>query len=145
MDNLESGIGVEKQVPRSESEHLAIPMEYVLGEQQLLMRLMVPVAIKPYVTESDGKKVGIEDGLFMRWHEKYSKLFREYCDNLDANGEEERKRIERIVSGRLTSDDYAEIRQYLADPARENKKEGTGGPFFTDEEDEREFLKLYVQ
>jgi hypothetical protein len=140
--SLDSGKAIPQRQERL--EHLEISIDAVLGMQQLLMRLMVPKAIKPYVTESGGEDIGIEDDLFMRWNEKYSGLFREYCDSLDATIDSERKRIERITEGRLTSDDYAVIQQYLEDPVHERKEEGIGGPFFSNEDEEAIFLKKYV-
>ena len=139
--SLDSGKAIPQRQERL--EHLEISIDNVLGMQQLLMRLMVPKAVKPYVTESNGEDIGIEDDLFMRWNEKYSRLFREYCDGLDATIDSERKRIEQITDGRLTLDDYSDIQQYLEDPIRERKDEGIGGSFFRNKEDEDEFLKKY--
>ncbi len=143
--NNESGGQKEMQMSMSMGERMVIPMEYHLGEQQFLMRLMVPEGIKPHVVPSDGQKVGIEDALFMRWHEKYSNLFRLYCNTLDSSIALDRERIERIVTNTMNDADYAEIRKYLEDPVRANKEEGTGGRFFVDDKDEEEFLDLYKQ
>lgn len=129
---------------REEVVHSEIPVENVLGEQRLLMRRMVPESIKSYVTESDGENIGIEDSLFIRWNEKYSKLFREYCDSLDTTIDSERERAERIIDGRLTSDDYTDIQRYLEDTTQEHVNKGIGGPFFASKEEEEDFLKQYV-
>jgi hypothetical protein len=141
MNNIESGINSAEPIPKWNDGNLEIPLEYLLGEQQFLMLTMVPEEIKPYVEESDGEQVGIEERLFERWCEKYSKLFREYCNNLDPNDEEENKLISRIITGRLTSDDYLNLQNHLE--ASEDKEQGIGGKFFTDEET-KEFLKPFL-
>lgn len=125
------------------TKHLEVPIEAVLKIQQSLMHRMVPDRLRPYVVVSDGQHVGIEDDLFMRWHEKYSKLFREYCDGLDVTADAEQARSERIMESAPTIDDYTDMQLYLEDPARENKEEGIGGAFFTPEELD-EFIGQHV-
>ncbi len=144
MNEIESSVKVGEFVPKWNDGNLEIPLENLLSEQQLLMRLMVPGKIRSLVSESDGEQVGIEDALFEKWYVKYSKLFREYCNDLDQNDEYEKGLIPRIVTGRLTSVDYSIIQEYLENPANLNGAEGIGGKFFKDEEEVQEFIKQYV-
>ncbi len=139
MNNIESAASAIESTPKWVNGNLEIPLEYLLAEQQLLMLMMVPLEIKPLVEDSDGEHIGIEERLFERWCEKYSKLFRDYCNNLDPNDNEQDKLIRRIVAGRLTSDDYLNLQNHLE--ASEDKEQGIGGKFFKDEEI-KTFLKL---
>jgi hypothetical protein len=141
MTNLES-VGEVPGNKSSRPEHLEVPIEYILGEQNLLMRLMVPSEIKPYVEESDGEHAGIEDELFLRWNMKYSVLFREFCDGLDPVVDAEI--IERLRNGVLKHEDYARIQNYLEDEIHVNSEEGIGGHFFENSEEIQAFLKQYV-
>jgi hypothetical protein len=140
MNNIEAGFNSSEPIPKWNDGDLEIPWEYLLSEQRFMMLLMVPKKIKSYVEVSDGENIGIEDKLFELWCNKYSKLFREYCNDLDPDNEEEQKLILRIVSGRLTSDDYLNLQKHLE--ASEDKEQGTGGIFFTDSELE-EFIRPY--
>ncbi len=131
-------------------EPLEIPEEYILAEQQLLMRLMIPKEIGNLLVQSDGEQVGIEDAFFVRWCGKYSKLFRDYTNLIlrprdeDEDGEDERMELrERLISGRLASDDYLTIRHYLEDPSNNNEAEGIGGEFFESQEEVDKFLEEY--
>jgi hypothetical protein len=130
--SLDTREGVPQK--RVRTEHLDIPLESVLETQQFLMRTMVPKQLEPYMRKSDGEQVGIEDDLFMRWHEKYAEHFRNYCDALDPSTNA--AHIERIQKGTLTGDDYYVIQQYLEIP-------GHGGFFFTDFELDV-FIKQYI-
>lgn len=141
---MESSSGVGEVIPKWNGDDLEVPLENLLAEQQLLMRLMVPKRMAELVTESNGEQVGIEDGLFERWHLKYSKLFREYCNDLDPNHEYESDLIPRVVTGTLTSEDYSILQKYLEDPVNKNEDEGTGGLFFENEMEVDEFIKQYV-
>ncbi len=138
MNNIESGINTTEQLPKWNEGDLDIPLEYLLGEQQFLMLMMVPEQIKSLVEVSDGEHIGIEEILFERWCEKYSELFRDYCNNLNPKVEEESKLIKRIITGRLTSDDYLGLQKHFE--ASENKEQGTGGKFFEDEAKIKQFI-----
>ena len=116
------------------SEHLDIPIEKVLATQQFLMHKMMPERLVPYLSKSDGEHVGIEDDLFMRWHEKYSEYFRNYCDGLDPVTSA--GLIERIQKGTLDDDNHLAIQKYL-------EATGHGGVFFIEAELD-EFIKQYV-
>jgi hypothetical protein len=144
MNKIESSVGVGESIPKWNGGDLEIPLENLLAEQQLLMRLMVPKRIAELVTESNGEDIGIEDALFERWYVKYSKLFREYCNDLDPSNDYENGLIPRVVAGTLTSEDYSILQKHLEDPINLNEAEGIGGQFFKDDEEVQDFLKQYV-
>lgn len=135
MKESESFAGQESVTASSHNpEHLEVPIEAVLSIQQSLMHTMLPERLKSYVVASDGEQVGIEDDLFMRWHEKYSADFRLFCDGLNQVTDAEL--IDRIKTNALTAEDLAIIQTYLENPSR-------GGAFFTNEELD-EFIKPFV-
>ena len=138
MNNIEAGFNTSEITPKWNGGDLEIPLEYLLAVQQVLMLMMVPNAIKPHVLDSDGEHIGIEEKLFERWCEKYSTLFRLYCNNLDPQNEAEDKLIKRIVNGCLTSDDYLNLQNYLE--SSEDLVGGVGGKFFVNEAEIKRFM-----
>ncbi|MBU6214297.1 hypothetical protein KGM48_00420 [Patescibacteria group bacterium] len=74
-----------------------------------LMKEMLPPNLQIAVGTGDGENVGIEDALFERWADKYSKPFSDFCD--EHAGESEL--IEHLKTDALTPEETAEVITYL--------------------------------
>ncbi len=111
--------------PRARHE---VPLGVAIETQQALMNLMAPDRLKPYFGTSTGVTEGIEDAIFLKWHEKYAQKFALLCEKLaheEEGGDTEAGIFTRLVEGRPTLVDYEAMEQYL---------ESNGGTFFTDVE-----------
>jgi hypothetical protein len=132
MKNPESvAMGMESAVTRRRAgELLPIDPTIVMAEQLTLLRLMVPEKIRSYVDESMfDLENSVISQLFERWISKYSVSFRDYCNSLDPDNDEDRRRAERLVSGQLTSEDYESIERHITNPRNQDSELGFGGPF----------------
>ena len=108
-----------------------VPLDVANSTQLTLMNLMTPDRLKPYLGTSTGLTEGIEDAIFMKWHEKYAKKFALLCEKMaqeegDMDDADAQKRVfTRLVEGRSTPRDYEKMKEDL---------ESEGGTFFTDSE-----------
>jgi hypothetical protein len=113
-----------------------ISTEAANAAQLLLMKKMLPEILQGYVVESDGATQSISDEFFMHWHEKYSVLFREYCDkNMDDGAF-----VERIESQTLSAIEIEDVVDFITKEKTDKSGNKIGGKFLATMEEVQNFM-----
>lgn len=106
-----------------------IPTMAANAAQILLIDLMIPESLRVYVTETGGGFEGAMDEFYTIWIDKYSYLFREYCNTQLENQDF----LDRIESETLSEEDLAAIIYFITIKRIDDEGNEVGGEFFADE------------
>jgi hypothetical protein len=148
IDSIEAKNEVGKGISAEEAENNCKILEKKMDSQRAVFRYMVPTVFQGYLAnDPDTITNSAEEDIFLRWHNKYSKLFGDYFTELMTNDDEAGKESRnRILAGKPTTEDCLNLKQYLEDPAHIRKDEegnNVGGSFLVDENEIGELREAY--
>lgn len=149
LDSVPAPLSVSNESTDKKEEVLQ-PLAAIEAQKMLMMR-MLPDSLKEYVVDDGGQTQNSTDDLFLRWHEKYSDTFRDYCDQHmgdneflvrikdESLSEVDMKHIMESIAQAGFEDEVEDIIKFITQARVDENGNEVSDKFFTDDKDIEDF------